>query len=115
MIERGGIHWVDSGPPLGSRPAKRRPAVVVQSEAHNHSRLATVVVAAISSNTDLARYPGNVFLASGASGLPRDSVINVTTLTTFDREELEERVGTVPLAVMRKVDAGLRLVLGLGR
>lgn len=114
MIERGGIHWADFGPVVGSRPAKRRPVVVVQSETLNRSRLATVVVAAISSNTDLARHPGNVFLPARSSGLPRDSVINVTTLTTFDRVELEHPVGTVPLAVMQKVDAGLRLVLGLG-
>jgi mRNA interferase MazF len=113
VIERGGIHWVDFGPAVGSRPAKRRPAVVVQSNFHNHSRLATVVVAAISSNTALARYPGNVYLPSALSGLPHDSVINVTTLTTFDRRELEERIGTVPLTAMAQLDEGLRLVLGL--
>lgn len=115
MIERGGVHWADFGPPMGSRPAKRRPTVVVQSDVHNRSQLATVVVVAISSNTDLARYPGNVFLPSIVSGLPRDSVINVTTLTTFNRYELEDRVGTVPLDLMQGVDAGLRLVLALGR
>ena len=113
MIGRGGIHWADFGPPRGSRPAKRRPVVVVQSEPHNRSRLATVIVVAVSSNTDLARHPGNVFLPSGVSGLSRDSVVNVTTLTTFDRSELDERVSTLPLDVMRQVDAGLRLVLGL--
>jgi mRNA interferase MazF len=113
VIERGGIYWADFGAPVGSRPAKRRPAVVVQSETHNRSLLATVVVVAISSNSDLARYPGNVFLPSGVSGLPRDSVINVTTLTTFDRHELEEQVGVVPVALMRQVDDGLRLVLAL--
>jgi mRNA interferase MazF len=113
VIERGGIHWADFGPPVGSRPAKRRPVVVVQSETHNRSRLATVVVVAISSNTDLARHPGNVFLPSALSGLPRDSVVNVTTLTTFNRHGLGDRVGIVPLNVMQAVDRGLRLVLGL--
>jgi mRNA interferase MazF len=113
VIERGGIHWADFGAPAGSRPAKRRPALVVQSDRHNRSRLATVVVAAISSNTDLAMHPGNVFLPAAVSGLARDSVVNVTTLTTFNRYELDDRVGVVPLPVMREVDAGLRLVLGL--
>jgi mRNA interferase MazF len=113
VIERGGIHWADFGPPRGSRPAKRRPVLVVQSDSHNRSRLATVVVAAVTSNTDLARHPGNVFLPSAVSGLSRDSVVNVSTLTTFNRDELEDRVSTVPLAVMREVDEGLRLVLGL--
>jgi mRNA interferase MazF len=113
VIERGGIHWADFGTPVGSRPAKRRPVVVVQSEYLNRSRLATVVAVAISSNTALARHPGNVFLPAASSGLPRDSVINVSTLTTFNRYELEDRVGVVPLAVMRQMDDGLRLVLGL--
>jgi mRNA interferase MazF len=113
VIERGGIHWAAFGAPVGSRPAKRRPVVVVQSEHLNRSRLATVVTAAISSNTDLARHPGNVFLPAVSSGLPRDSVIDVSTLTTFNRYELDDSIGTVPLAVMREVDEGLRLVLAL--
>lgn len=113
MIERGGIHWADFGPPVGSRPAKRRPVVVVQSEHLNRSRIATVVVAALSSNTDLARHPGNVFLPAAWSGLSRDSVVHVSTLTTFNRYELEDSLGSVPLAVMREIDVGLRLVLGL--
>lgn len=87
--------------------------MVVQSEMHNRSRLATVVVVAVSSNTALARHPGNVFLPSALSGLSRDSVANVSTLTTFNRYELEDRVGAIPLEVMRQVDEGLRLVLGL--
>ena len=113
MIERGGIHWADFGPAMGSRPAKRRPVVVVQSENLNRSRIATVVVVAVSSNTDLARHPGNVFLPAASSGLLRDSVINVSTLTTFNRYELDEQVGSLPVTVMRDVDAGLQLVLGL--
>ena len=113
MIERGGIHWADFGPPVGSRPAKRRPVIVVQSENLNRSRLATVVVVAVSSNTDLARHPGNVFLPAASSGLSRDSVINVSTLTTFNRFELEEQVGSLSVPMMREVDAGLRLTLGV--
>jgi mRNA interferase MazF len=113
VIERGGIHWADFGPPVGSRPAKRRPVVVVQSEHVNRSRIATVVVVAVSSNTDLARHPGNVFLPAASGGLSRDSVINVSTLTTFNRYELEAQVGNLPVTLMRDVDAGLRLALGL--
>lgn len=113
MIERGGIFWADLGPVAGSRPAKRRPVVVVQADALNQSRVRTVVAAAITSNTGLAAVPGNVFLPAAASGLPRDSVVNVTAVTTFDREELDGPVGRVPLAAMRAVDEGLRRVLAL--
>lgn len=113
MIERGEIYWVDLGPPSGSRPAKRRPVLVVSADAYNESRLATVLVAVVTSNTALAAMPGNVFLPANASGLPRDSVVNVTALVTLDKTDLSERAGTVPQALADEVARGLRRVLGL--
>jgi mRNA interferase MazF len=113
VIRRGGVHWVDLGEPVGSRPAKRRPVVVVQSEPYNASRLATVVAAVVTSNTRLATMPGNVFLPAAVTGLPRDSVVNVTALVTLNKEELDPAVGAVPDELMRRIDRGLRRVLGL--
>lgn len=112
-MERGAIHWADLSPPIGSRPAKRRPVVVVQAESYNRTELATVIVAVLTWTTRLAGRPGNVFVPASASGLPQDSVVNVTALVTVDRRELEPRVGTVPPATMKKVDQGLRRVFGL--
>lgn len=111
MIQRGDIYWVDLGDPAGSRPAKRRPVLVVQSTAFNASRLATVIAVVISSNTSLAAMPGNVFLPAVASGLPRDSVANVTAVVTLDKAELEEPVGHLPETLMLELDQGLRHVL----
>jgi mRNA interferase MazF len=113
MVSRGGLYWVDLGEPAGSRPAKRRPVLVVQSDPYNHSRLATILAAVVTSNTQLAMVPGNVFLPSVATGLPRDSVVNVTALVTLDKDELGSPVGRVPDGLMREVDQGLRRVLGL--
>ncbi len=113
MIERGEIHWADLGDPSGSRPAKRRPVLLVQSNPYNASRLATVLAAVVTSNTALAAMPGNVFLPAAASGLPRDSVVNVTALVTLNKTDLADRVGLLPLNLMREVDRGLRLVLEL--
>ena len=113
MIERGGIHWADLGESDESRPAKRRPVIVVQADPYNTSRLATVLVAVITSNTKLAATPGNVFLPASATGLSRDSVVNVTALVALNKDDLLERVGDVPMVLMRDVDAGLRRALGL--
>ncbi len=113
MIERGEIWWVDPGPGVGSGPAKRRPVLVIQSDAYNRSALATVVVAVITSNTSRASLASNVFLASGVTGLQRDSVVNTTQLYTLDRDELTDRVGFVAGDLMAQVDQGLRRVLGL--
>ena len=108
MIERGTIYWVDLGEQRGSTPAKRRPVVVVSAEAYNRSKLATVVALVITSKTDLAAMPGNVFLPSALSRLPRDSVVNVTAVVTLDKSELSEGVGVLPMALMHEIDRGLR-------
>lgn len=113
MIRRGGIHWVDLGPPQGSRPAKQRPVVVIQSDRYNATRIATVLAAIITSNLNRALLPGNVFLPAAATGLPRDSVVNVTALVTVNRGDLGEEVGRLPPAQLRELDTGLRQVLGL--
>ena len=115
VIERGDVYWIDLGAPKGSRPAKRRPVVVISADSYNRSRLATVLAAVITSNTRLAAMPGNVFVPSAVTGLPRDSVVNVTALVTLDKSDFDadERTGTVPAGLMREIDGGLRRVLDL--
>ncbi len=113
MIRRADLYWADLGPPSGSRPAKRRPVLVIQADPYNASRLATVLVSMLTSNTALATMPGNTFLPAAATGLPRDSVVNVTTLATLNKADLTDRVGQAPQNLMQEVDRGLRQVLGL--
>lgn len=113
MIQRGGIHWAELGDAHGSRPAKRRPVVVVSADTYNRSGLSTVVALAITSNTSLAALPGNVFLAAASSGLPKDSVVNVTAFVTLDKADLGEPVSEVPLAQLQEIDEGLRRSLSL--
>jgi mRNA interferase MazF len=113
VISRAALYWADLGAPSGSRPAKRRPVLVIQSDPYNVSRLATVLTAVITSNTDLAAMPGNVFLPAAATGLPRDSVVNVTALVTLSKADLTDRIGEVPPSLMHEVDRGLRRILKL--
>lgn len=113
MIERGGIYWVDLGEPHGSRPGKRRPIMVVQCDAYNASRLGTVVAVVITSNTSLATLPGNVFLPISATGLPKDSAVNVTAIVTLDKTDLGDAIAVVPRYLTDDVARGLRRVLDL--
>lgn len=113
MIRRGVVCWVDFGEPKGSAPVKRRPAVIVQSDRYNASRISTVVVLPMTSNTALARHPGNVFVPSQASGLPKDSVVNVSQPMTIDRSDLDDTGVELPHSLMEAVDAGLRRVVDL--
>ena len=114
MIRRGEIWWATLSDPVGSEPGFRRPVLIVQSDAFNRSRIATVVVAAITSNVRLADAPGNVRLARRQSKLARDSVINVSQILTLDRRFLAERVSRLSTVVLSEVETGLRLVLSLG-
>lgn len=113
MIERGDVWWADVEEPVGSHPGGRRPVAVVSADPFNASRIATVTVAMITSNTTLAAAPGNVSLAAGTAGLPKDSVVNVTQLTTLDKRCLTGRSGRLPVEHLEELDAGLRLALGL--
>lgn len=105
--------WADLAEPRGSGPGFRRPVLIVQADAFNRSRIRTVLGVVLSSNLGLLDAPGNVLLPQDDGGLPKDSVANVSQLLTLDRDYLLERSGRVAEAVMARVDAGLRLVLGL--
>ena len=72
-----------------------------------------MIVAVITGNRDLAEAPGNVLLPASYSGLPRDSVINVSQVLTLDRGFLMEHAGTLSQRLQRLVDEGLRLVMQL--
>ncbi len=113
MIQRGSIWWADRGETRGSKPAQRRPVLVIQSGPFSASRLNTTIAAVITSNTGLAAMPGNVFLPATSSGLPKDSVVNVTALVTLDKTDLDTETSQLPASLMNEVDRGLRRVLGL--
>jgi len=112
-VRRGEIWWASLPDPQGSGPGYRRPVLIVQDNPFNESRIRTVVVAALTSNLRLAEVPGNVLLRENESGLPRDSVINVSQILTVDKSFLTEQVSVLRGDVIAKVDAGLKLMLGL--
>jgi mRNA interferase MazF len=113
VVERGEVWWANLPEPTSSGPGYRRPVVIVQSNPFNRSRIATVIGAIITSNLRQKDAPGNVHLSRGTAGLPRESVINVSQLITFDKDFATERVGRLPPHKRSELDAGLRLVLAL--
>lgn len=112
-MRRGEIWWAALPEPVGSGPGMKRPVLVIQANPFNESRIATVIVAIITSNLALAEAPGNVRLAKTDSGLPKPSVVNVSQVLTIDRTLLTERLRVLPSQVMERVNLGLRLSLGL--
>jgi mRNA interferase MazF len=112
VVSQGDVFWASLADPTGSGPGFRRPVVVVQGDAFNASRLATVVVVPLTSNLRWAAAPGNVLLAAGRTGLPIDSVANVSQIVAVDRSILSERVAHLTEADVALVLAGIDLVLG---
>jgi len=105
---RGEIWWANLPDPVGSEPGYRRPVLVIQDDTFTQSRISTIIVVIITSNTQLAEAAGNVLLPRGVSGLPRDSVVNVSKKTF-----LLERIGSLPDYLQEEVDEGLRTILYL--
>ena len=112
-MKRGEVWWASLPEPPGSGLGARRSVLIVQANSFNDSRIQTVILAVITSNVLLAEAPGNVLLKTKCSGLPRDSVVNVSQVLTVDKRLLTDPVGSIPSALMAAVDAGLRLSLNL--
>lgn len=92
---------------------KRRPVVVVQADFLNRSRLDWILSVPLTTNLTWADAPGNLRLSKKQTGLHRTSVANVSQVAPLHRTGFVERVGKLPLAAVRRIDAGLHLVLGL--
>jgi mRNA interferase MazF len=112
VIAQGEVWWAELGEPAGSAPAFRRPVVVVQGDAFNRSAIRTVVCVALTSTIRWAEAPGNVRLTVRATGLPKESVANVSQLVTLDRGALTERVGRISASQLERVMSGIDIVLG---
>jgi len=112
VISQGEVWWADLPEPAGSAPGYRRPVVVIQGDALNRSRIATVLCVPLTSNLRWADAPGNVLLTSRITGLPQDSVANVSQLVTLDRDALGDRVGKIPRSKLQLILTGIDVVLG---
>jgi mRNA interferase MazF len=86
--------------------------VIVQGDALNRSKVATVVCVPLTSNVRWADAAGNVRLSPRLTGLPKDSVANVSQIVTLDKTLLTQRVGKLPQAKLHLVLAGIDVVLG---
>lgn len=112
VIAQGEIWWADLPEPLGSEPGFRRPVIIVQSDAFNRSRIDTAVCVPLTSTLRWADAPGNVLLEKRITGLPKDSVANVSQLVSLDRGWLTERTGKLRRAKLDLVLSGIDVVLG---
>jgi mRNA interferase MazF len=110
VVAQGDVCWADLPDPTGSGPGFRRPVVVVQGNPFNRSRVATVVCVPLTSNLRWADAPGNVRLRAHSTGLPKDSVANVSQIVAIDRTLLSRHVGRLSKRQLDLVLAGIDIV-----
>jgi len=112
VVAQGHVYWANLPEPTGSGPGFRRPVLVVQGDALNRSRIRTVVCVPLTSNLRWADAPGNVLLPAQATGLPKDSVANVSQIVTLDRALLMREVGKLSKRQLDLILGGIDIVLG---
>jgi len=112
-MRRGEIWWASLQAPGGSEPGYSRPVIIIQADSFTASLIRTVIVVIVTKNIRLADAPGNVFLPRKQTGLPHESVANVSQIFTIDKSYLKEKVSALPIALLRRIEGGMRLVLSL--
>jgi mRNA interferase MazF len=111
VITQGEIWWADLPDPAGSGPGFRRPVIIVQGDSFNRSKIATVLCVPLTSNLKWTDAPGNVFLEARLTGLPKDSVANVSQVVAVDKSLLTECIGKLSRVKIDLVLTGIDVVL----
>ena len=104
-IQRGDLFWIA---PDVVGPDYSHPWVVVQDDVFNQSRIATVVVCALTTNLHKGTEPGNVLLDDGEGDLPKQSVVVVSQIESVEKSRLGERIGSLSQARVDQIVDGLR-------
>jgi mRNA interferase MazF len=93
-----------------NEPMGQRPAVVIQSDAINDSKINPVIILAITSTLRYGELPGNVTLRKGEANLPKRCVINVSQIRSVEKNSIREKIRTLTKVKLEKVEESLKLV-----
>jgi len=104
-INQGDICWVQL-----DESEYAHPHVVIQDNVLNHSRINTVVVCALTTNMKRANMPGNVLLETGEANLPKQSIVSVSQVSTVDKVQLGEYIGTLSGQRVNEILAGIKFL-----
>lgn len=111
-IKRGDIFYGDLSPVIGSEQGGVRPVLIIQNDIGNKYS-PTVIIAAITSQINKAKLPTHIEINANDYGLNRDSVVLLEQVRTIDKKRLREKIGNFDDDMMKKVDEGLQISLGL--
>lgn len=104
-ISQGEIYWVQL-----EESSIPHPYVVIQDDVFNHSRIHTVVICALTSNMKRANILGNVLLEEGEANLSKQSVVEVSKVSTIDKAQLGKYIGSLTERRIDQILAGMRFL-----
>jgi len=107
IINQGDVYWIQLEE---SESGYIHPHVVIQDNILNRSRINTVVVCALTTNIKRARAPGNVLLEAGEANLPKQSVVAVSQVSTVNKKQLGEFIGTLTNERINQILAGMQFL-----
>jgi mRNA interferase MazF len=110
---RGELWWADFGIPFGSEPGFRRPVLIIQNNDFNRSNINTIIVIPLTTNLRYENAPGNIFIEKEDSGLSKDSIVVVSQIYAIDKSRMIEKVKKLSESVIRDIENGILLVLGI--
>ena len=111
-MKRGEIYYASLNPTVGSEINKRRPVLIVSNNANNRAAN-TLTVLPLTSNTERV-FPFEVLLTAKQTGLKQNSKALAQQIRTLSKSRLSpDKAGEVSPALMQKIDAAIKLHLGL--
>jgi len=104
-VSQGDVFWISPDESNEIASDHTHPHVVIREDASNK-----VTVCALTTNLRRAKAPGNVLLDEGEANLPRQSVVVVSQISTVDKKQLGEYIGTLLEERMHQVLTGIRFL-----
>ncbi len=111
-VKRGEIYYADLSPVVGSEQGGIRPVLIVQNDVGNKFS-PTVIAAAITSQRDKNNLPTHIEVDAQNCGLAKDSVVLLEQVRTIDKRRLKEKMGSLDIGDMGKVNQALSISFGL--
>lgn len=111
-VKRGDIYYADLSPVIGSEQGGVRPVLIIQNDVGNKYS-PTVIAAAITSQKDKTKLPTHIQVNASGCGLAKDSIVLLEQVRTIDKQRLKEKMGSLDLSSMDKVNKALTVSFGL--
>lgn len=103
MIHKGDIYWLQQQ----NKENHAHPYVVIQD---NASDTKTVVVCALTTNMKKVSMPGNILLETGEADLPKQSIVDVSQVSTVATNQFGEYIGRLSQERVQQIISGIAFI-----